>query len=78
MDGPGHLDRTAAALRSLELAQGTMHNLYLCDEQPPFVHLELLRQWIAAASRSGEWRALEKEISGVLNNLTGMRMEGGG
>ena len=36
VDGPGHLDRTAAALRSLELAQGSVH--HLCDEQPPFLH----------------------------------------
>jgi len=66
VDGPGKLDRTAAALRSLELAQGSVH--HLCDEQPPFLHLELVRELIGEARRTGEWRPLEKEVSGVFSN----------
>jgi hypothetical protein len=66
VDGPGHLDRTAAALRSLELAQGSTH--HLCDELPPFLHRELVRGLISEAVRTGEWRAVEKEVSGVFSN----------
>ena len=68
VDGPSPLDRTAAALKSLELAQGSMHHEFLCDEQPPFLHLEFLRSLIADARRTGEWRPLEKEISAVFSN----------
>jgi hypothetical protein len=68
-DGPGQLDRTSAALRSLELAQGTMHHLFLCDEQPPFLHLSLMRNLIAEGTSTGDWRALEKEVSGVFSNV---------
>ena len=66
VDGPGRLDRTAAALRSLELAQGSTH--HLCDEQPPFLHLELVRELVAEAARTGEVRPLQKEVSGVFSN----------
>lgn len=70
VDGPGKLDRTAAALRSLELAQGSEHQL--CDEQPPFLHLELVRELVAEATRTGEWRPLEKEVSGVFSNANAL------
>ena len=65
-DGPGHLDRTTAALRALELAQGNAHEL--CEDQPPFLHLQLVREMVADAARTGEWRPLEKEVSGVFSN----------
>ena len=70
VDGPGPLDRTAAALHALELAQGSAHQL--CDEQPPFLHLALVRELIAEATRSGEWRPLEKEVSGVFSNANAL------
>ena len=66
VDGPGILDRTAAALRSLELAQGSVH--HLCDEEPPFLHLDLVREMIGEAQAKGEWRPLEKEVSSVFSN----------
>ena len=66
VDGPGHLDRTTAALRALELAQGNTHEL--CEDQPPFLHLQLVRGMVADAARTGEWRPLEKEVSGVFSN----------
>jgi hypothetical protein len=65
-DGPGQLDRTAAALRSLELAQGAVH--HLCDEQPPFLHLELVRDLVADAVRTARTGPLIKEISSVFSN----------
>ena len=71
VDGPGQLDRTAAALRALELAQGGSP-LHLCEEQPPFMHLEMLRGLIADATRTGEWRRLEKEVSGVFSNANAL------
>ena len=40
-DGHGALDPTAAAVLSLQLAQGQTH--HLCDDGPPFLHLELVR-----------------------------------
>ena len=70
VDGPGALDRTAAALRSLELAQGAVH--FLCDEQPPFLGLELVRELVSEAARKGEWRPLEKEVSGVFSNANAL------
>ena len=69
-DGPGKLDHTAAALRALELAQGSEH--HLCDEQPPFLHLILVRELIAEAQRTCEWRTLEKEVSGVFSNANAL------
>ena len=71
VDGPGQLDRTAAALRALELAQGGSP-LHLCEEQPPFMHLEMVRGLISAARHTGEWRRLEKEVSGVFSNAAAL------
>ena len=66
VDGPKQMDRTAAALRALELAQGSVH--HLCDELPPFLHLALVEELVADAKKSGEWRPLEKEVSAVFSN----------
>ena len=66
IDGPRNLDRTTAALRSLELAQGNVHTL--CDQQPPFMHLERVRELIADATCNCDWRPLQKEVSGVFSN----------
>ncbi|KOO24665.1 ubiquitin-protein ligase e3a isoform 2 [Chrysochromulina tobinii] len=65
-DGPGQLDRTAAALRSLELAQGAVH--HLCDEEPPFLHIELVQELVADAMRTGKLGLLTKEVSSVFSN----------
>ena len=46
-DGHGALDPTAAAVMSLQLAQNQLH--HLCDDGPPFLHLELVRDLVAAA-----------------------------
>jgi len=65
-DGPGQLDRTAAALRSLELAQGAVH--HLCDEQPPFLHIGLVQELVTDALTSGKHGPLIKEVSSVFSN----------
>ena len=65
-DGPGHLDKTAAALRSLEFAQGTEHQL--CDELPPFLHIQLVRELVAETVRTGTLGPLIKEVSSVFSN----------
>ena len=70
VDGPGKLDRTAAALHSLELAQGSEH--HLCDEQPPFLHVERVRELISEVTRTHETRPLEKEVSGVFSNANAL------
>ena len=46
-----------------------MHHLFLCDEQPPFLHLNLMRNLVAEGMCTGDWRTLEKEVSGVFSNL---------
>ena len=66
VDGPGRLDRTQAALRSLELAQGNEH--LLCDELPPFLHLTLVQRLVATALASNDPRPLVKEVAGVFSN----------
>lgn len=66
VDGPGRLDRTAAALRSLELAQGSVH--HLCDDEPPFLHLELVRELVAEAQRTSDPKPVTKEVAGVFSN----------
>ena len=61
-DGHGSLDPTAAAVLSLQLAQGQLH--HLCDDGPPFLHLELVRDLVAAA----DTKRLVKELAGVFSN----------
>jgi len=61
-DGHGALDPTAAAVMSLQLAQGHPHRL--CDDGPPFLHLELVRDLVAA----GDTKRLVKELAGVFSN----------
>ena len=41
-DGPGRLEPAQAALLSLELAQGAEHRL--CEDEPPFLHVELVQE----------------------------------
>jgi len=66
VDGLGALDRTSAALRSLELAQGTVQ--HLCDELPPFLHIQFVQGLVAEAKRSSNYRPLIKEVSSVFSN----------
>ena len=61
-DGHGALDPTAAAVMSLQLAQVQPHRL--CDEGPPFLHLELVRDLVGA----GDPKRLVKELAGVFSN----------
>ena len=61
-DGHGALDPTAAAVLSLQLAQGQTH--HLGDDGPPFLHLELVRDLVAAA----DIKRLVKELAGVFSN----------
>ena len=66
VDGPGVLDRTAAALRSLELAQGSVH--HLCDEAPPFLSLEMVQEMVFVASRSGDTKPVSRLVASVFCN----------
>ena len=61
-DGRGALDPTAAAVLSLQLAQGEVH--YICDDGPPFLHIELVRDLVAAA----DTKRLVKELAAVFSN----------
>jgi len=65
-DGRGHLDPTAAALLSLELAQGSSHQL--CEDEPPFLHLEMVQELITAAERTGDTKPFMKEVAAVFSN----------
>jgi len=60
-DGNGPLDPTAAAVLSLQLAQGQSH--HLCDDGPPFLHIEMLRDLVSAGDKR-----LVKELAGVFSN----------
>lgn len=65
-DGPGLLEPTKAALLSLELARSTDH--HLCEDQPPFLSLELLNDLVVAAHNSDDVKLVMKEVAAVFSN----------
>ena len=58
-------DWTAAALRALELAQGSVHHL---RDEPPFLHLALVEELAAGREEIGRVAPAEKEVSAVFSN----------
>ena len=65
-DGPGRLEPAQAALLSLELAQGAEH--HLCEDEPPFLHVELVQELASAASRTSDMKPVMKEVAAVFSN----------
>ena len=73
VDGPGRLDPTAAAVRSLELAkiaqeEGLGSETRLCEDEPPFLHLELVQELVAEATLENEVKSVIKEVAAVFSN----------
>lgn len=73
VDGPGKLDPTAAAVRSLELAklaqeEGIGSNTRLCEDEPPFLHLGLVQELVACATRDQDVKHVVKEVAAVFSN----------
>eukprot|EP00966_Prymnesium_polylepis_P152492 3522360-Prymnesium_polylepis.1 len=72
-DGPGKLDAAAAAVRSLELAkqaqeEGISSTTRLCEDEPPFLNLELVQELVADAMRDGDAKPVMKEVAAVFSN----------
>ncbi|KAL1525705.1 hypothetical protein AB1Y20_020551 [Prymnesium parvum] len=72
VDGPGKLDPAAAAVRSLELAgqaqKGFFSTAPLCEDEPPFLNLEVVQELVADALRDGDLKPLMKEVAAVFSN----------
>lgn len=73
-DGPGKLDPAAAAVRSLELAKQAQEegvlsmSTRLCEDEPPFLHLELIQELVSHAASSGDLKPVMKEVAAVFSN----------
>eukprot|EP00965_Chrysotila_dentata_P062456 2069862-Pleurochrysis_carterae.AAC.1 len=68
IDGRGLLEPTEAALLSLELAKSDNGDVGLCDELPPFLHLELIQGYEQQARSSGDVKPLTREVAAVFSS----------
>ncbi|KAL3914839.1 MAG: hypothetical protein SGPRY_007480 [Prymnesium sp.] len=74
VDGPGTLDRTSAAMKSVELAQRAQKEemgssaTRLCEDEPPFLHLGVVQELVAHAHATADHKPLMKEVASVFCN----------